>query len=225
EPGYALSLDETFSFYAPEDRQQLEGAFNRCVADGTPYDLTLPFLGAKGTRRWVRASGRAVYRADGTLERIAGAFKDVTYYREAQERIEIETERADLAIEGAAMGVWDWNVETGEVIYSERWASMLGYSLDELSTDFSAFSSLVHPDDLAGVSQAVENYFRGTISDYEVELRMHAKDGSWKWIYSRGKAVSRDKSGRPRRMVGVHLDITPMKEVQQELELARDRAR
>jgi len=129
-------------------------------------------------------------------------------------------ERWKFALEGAGDGVWDRNLETGEVVYSNSYKSLYGFSETELQDRTEAWNARVHPDDLAQVVADRDDYFGGTTSSYVSERRMQCKDGSWKWILSRGMVVRRDAQGRPLRMIGTHSDITDRHEREQELQLS-----
>ena len=143
--------------------------------------------------------------------------------RNISERINLERalkegyDRLDLALMGANLGTWDWNIQTGSVVFSERWANMLGYDLDELEQDVSTWQRLMHPDDIPYVMSQLNEHLEGRIQFYETEHRLLAKDGSHKWIHDRGKVVEFDAHGKPLRAAGTHLDITHRKEIEQKL--------
>lgn len=122
-----------------------------------------------------------------------------------------------LALESSGEGVWDWNVVTGEQAHSSGWKELLGYAVDEIGTGYHEFVERVHPDDIAEVQAASSAYLEGCAPSYAVDLRMRCKDGSWKWILTRGMVVSRDAQGRPLRMIGTHTDITERKQAEEKL--------
>ena len=132
-------------------------------------------------------------------------------------RLEESEQRLRYALEGAQDGVWDWNIKTDDVIYSERWASMLGYKLDEIEPTFSFAEKLYHPDDISRVRTAINDHFEKKTLFYTVELRMKAKSGAWKWILSRGRVIERDTRGKSLRMIGTHHDITERKKAEEAL--------
>jgi len=120
-------------------------------------------------------------------------------------------ERLQLVFEGSQDGFWDWDVGSGVVLRSPRWADMLGYTLDELDRGRKSFLSHIHPDDLPGVL-ADEKLMEEGKDHFSHEFRMRAKSGEWKWILDRGKVVARDPAtGRPLRISGTHTDITARK--------------
>ncbi len=120
-------------------------------------------------------------------------------------------ERLQLALEASMPGAWDWNIQTGEVIFSPQWFESPGYKKNELTPHVDSWKKLVHPDDLLKTMEALEIHFREGTEVYQVENRLLKKDGSWRWNLDVGKVVKRDAEGKPLRMVGVDQDITYQK--------------
>ncbi len=141
--------------------------------------------------------------------------------RQKQELAESEF-RWRAAIEGVGDGVWDRNIQTGEEIYSTLWKSMLGYAEDDILPHNQEWVSRIHPDDRAAVIAADKAYLAGSSDSCRMEFRLRCKDGSYKWILSRGVIVSRDASGAPLRMIGAHTDITERKHQEEALGLAAE---
>jgi PAS domain S-box-containing protein len=125
-------------------------------------------------------------------------------------------EQYTLAIEGANDGIWDWNVVTNQVFFSPRWKEMIGYREDELNNGFADFEALLHPEDHDRALETVNNYLTGKIPAYDLEFRFRHKNGSYRWIRARGKAL-RDENGAPFRMAGSHTDITEGKAAQENI--------
>ena len=146
-----------------------------------------------------------------------GLVRDITERKKSEEALLESEEQLQLALMGADLGLWDWNIQTGEVRLNERWAAMLGYSLDEIEMGFEAWANMLHPDDLPQVQQVLANHLEGGTPYYEAEHRMLAKSGEWKWIFARGKVFTRDEAGNPIRAVGTHLDITERKKSEEAL--------
>jgi len=136
---------------------------------------------------------------------------DVSDIRKTEKDLRLVKERMQLALEGANLGTWDWNVVTGEVQFNRQWAEMLGYRLEELEPRLTTWEKLVHPDDYHYARTQITANFEGKTPSYESEHRLRAKDGTWRWIYDCGKVLERDRDGKPIRMTGVHLDITDRK--------------
>ena len=145
---------------------------------------------------------------------IRGLLIDVSARREA-ERLERENEqRWALALEASGDGVWDWHIADGMEFLTPRLKAMYGYAEDELPNTPDALDSRTHPDDIEGMQRARAEHFSGQTPAYVNEHRVRCKDGSWKWVLSRGAVVSRDAQGRPLRMVGTHTDITERKQTE-----------
>lgn len=166
--------------------------------------------------KWVYASFISLI----VLSTIVSAiyFRRLTKERKhAQEKIRESEERLQFALEGAGYGVWDWDVKTGEVLYSPRWKEMHGYTSDDHLHRIDIWRSIVHPDDIAKTALAVRNYFTGRTSQFFNEYRIQSKNGEWKWVVDRGMIVARDKDGKALRMVCTHADVTERKKNEEKL--------
>ncbi|WP_296746752.1 EAL domain-containing protein [Mesorhizobium sp.] len=122
-----------------------------------------------------------------------------------------------LALDRAHLGLWDWNLSTGDCYYSPTWAKMLGYAEGELANTSDLWLKLTHPDDRERAQQSGDRHIAGLTSSIETELRLKHKDGHWVWVLDRGGIVERDAEGRPLRLMGVQTDITRQKEAEAEL--------
>jgi diguanylate cyclase (GGDEF)-like protein/PAS domain S-box-containing protein len=138
----------------------------------------------------------------------------------AEQALREAEERWSFALEGAGDGVWDWNLATNQVYFSRRWKQMYGYADDEIGSDHEEWRSRVHPEDLPEVERLQRACFDGGQTQYSDEYRMRCKDGSWKWILTRGMVAARDADGRPQRMVGTHTDLSERKRIEERMQLA-----
>jgi len=129
----------------------------------------------------------------------------------------VNEERLELVINATGVGVWDWQVQTGELTFNQRWAEIIGYSVHELQPmTYETWASNLHPDDLAVAKDKLEKHWSGELDLYEVEVRMRHKRLHYVWILTSGKVVEWQKNGKPKRMLGTHLDITERKERERE---------
>jgi PAS domain S-box-containing protein len=135
-----------------------------------------------------------------------------------QRELRTLTERHELALEGAELGVWDWNIQTDEVTFDERWADMLGYSLDELDPSVDTWDELIHPEDRERTYEALNTHLDGETEIYECDHRLKTATGGYRWIRDIGKVFERDENGDPVRAVGIHQDVTDHRERKQALE-------
>lgn len=128
--------------------------------------------------------------------------------------------RLNLAVEGAQLSVWDWNIKTGECLYDQRWITLCGYQLEEVKPHISFWEQSIVPDDRQSVQNALHQHFEGHTSFFITEYRIRKTSGELIWIMDRGKVVERDKEGKPLRMTGVALNINHRKEMEQRLRIA-----
>jgi PAS domain S-box-containing protein len=132
----------------------------------------------------------------------------------AENRLSESEERLQLALMGADLGMWDWNVVTGDIKFNDRWPRMLGYSPDEIEPHARTRKKLIHPDDMPHVMEVLQAHLEGRAPDYQTEHRFLSKSGKWVWVLDKGKVTHRDAEGRPLRFVGTCLDITEAKQIQ-----------
>jgi PAS domain S-box-containing protein len=122
-----------------------------------------------------------------------------------------------LALKGADLATWDWNVKTDEVVFNSRWAEMRGFRPDEIRPHIDSCHSGMHPEDRPAVLKAMTDCLEGLHSEFVCEYRVATKSGAWIWVLDRGKVVERNKDGHATRMAGTELDITPHKLAEQAL--------
>jgi PAS domain S-box-containing protein len=147
---------------------------------------------------------------------IYAVVRDITRQKKMEEQLRQNEERLSFAMEGSGSGVWDWNMQINESIYSKTWKSMLGYEEDEITSTPDEWHSRIHPDDIQIVETEHSKYFNGETSNYACEYRMRCKNGEYKWVLSSGKIMQWDKNGKPLRMTGIHTDITELKNLIEE---------
>lgn len=145
-------------------------------------------------------------------------YTDVTSYFDTQEALREERQRLQWVLEATRPGIWEINLETKETRYSERWANMLGYSVDDLAPSTEAtWQQLVHPGDLARAQRKIAEHLAGDLPYYECDLRMRHKSGHWLWVNDRGRVHRRDASGKALYMSGTLLDIHDRVAAQEEV--------
>ena len=153
------------------------------------------------------------------LAAAAGGILLIVHARRARREISLlaeplqNEERLRLALEGAELGIFDWNILTGEQIVSREWYLMLGYAPGEVHANYEDWQARVYPEDLPATLRAIELHLKGLTPIYEAEYRLKTKTGEWKWVLARGQIVARGPKGEPLRMAGTHRDITERKEV------------
>lgn len=148
---------------------------------------------------------------------------EISSRTEYQEALFQSERRARLVIEGTGVGTWQWNVQSGETIFNERWAQIVGYTLDELAPiSIDTWMKLAHPDDLAELEALLQRHFAGHSRFYDCKARMRHKRGHWVWVHDRGQVLEWTETGEPLLMYGTHADITSEVHAEQALKASRD---
>jgi PAS domain S-box-containing protein len=200
----------------PDDRSRADRA-NESVARGQPtYEAEFRLRHKHGHYVHVLSRGFPIRREPGgPVVRIVGTHFDLTERKRTELALSESEERLTLAFAGAQEGVWDWNLETNDVVYSPRWKEMLGYADDEIEPHVRAWERLLHPDDRAHAEELNEQVKRGART-YEGEFRLRHKDGHYVQVLSRGFPVRREPGGPAVRIVGTHFDLTERKRAEAE---------
>ncbi|MEG4801690.1 PAS domain-containing protein [Microcoleus sp. ARI1-B5] len=221
EPTY----DQLLPMYHPDDRNLFKQTVSRAISPGISYQKEFRILHSGGQIRYLEARGASVFNETGEVIKLLGTVMDITDRKQAEAALLLSEERFYLAFEGSAMGLWDWNLVTGEVYFNSRWKTMLGYEVEEVENNIASWEQLVHPEDLRPVKAALNAHLEGKEPTYEKEFRMLTKSGEWKWILSQAKVMERSAAGNPLRMTGTHIDISDRKQAEVNLQFSEQRER
>lgn len=129
------------------------------------------------------------------------------------------SQRLQLALDASNIGLWDWNIQTGDT-YHSNFDRLLGYGRDRFKNFVSDLEPLVHPEDWPKLKRAMVSHFKGRTSRYHAVYRVKHQDGAWRWIEDEGQVVEWDRQGKAARMIGTRRDITVDKEAEDQLRLA-----
>ncbi len=154
-------------------------------------------------------------------EYLAGSWRNISERKGAEAALRESHERYELALQGAGLGAWDWNILTGKLIFNQRSAEMLGYQLEELEPELQTWEKLVHPEDLPAARRALDEHLAGRSEYYTAKMRVKTKSGGWLWVMDSGRVFERDGNGKPMRAVGTHQDIDVPKRAKQALDEQR----
>lgn len=232
EPGsFAASVEAFHAAIHPDDREKVLESEKRAEQTGL-HDVEHRIVLPDGTINYVHELARAETDADGQLLRMSGTIQDITERVTAEAKQRETEERLVFAVESAGDGIWEWDIRTNSMQHSRLAMEMLGYEENELPRHLDTWANLIHPDDIAEVTHNLKNYLANYQKNYlknqnlpyVMEQRLRCKDGSYKWVLSRGTVVEHNKKGRPLRMIGIHGDITQQKNAEQSLIQAREEA-
>jgi PAS domain S-box-containing protein len=219
---FPIENTQIAEYYSPEQRSFAENVIVKAMMEKGHWRGETSFRNWK-TGETIPVSDEHFMIRDLDTNKILGmgtVTRDISDIKEAQEKIREAQERFELALRGADLATWDWNIKTGEVKFNSRWAGMRGYRLDEIKPNVDTWTSGIHPEDLPLVQKALRDYFAGTAHEYSIEFRVATKSGEWIWILDRGSIFARDENGNPARMVGTELEITLRKQLDEELRIS-----
>jgi len=208
------------SLFDPQDMPSARAFYGEEVNDVEM--LIRPIAGGDGI--WASANARPLRGETGEIRGSVVVIRNISERKRAEEELVRSRERFELAVRGSQDGLWDWDLRTGDVYYSPRWKSFRGYEDQEVAHRIEEWEKRLHPDERERVLAANAAHATGDTPHYEYEYRLRHKDGSYRWILSRGVAL-RDATGKAYRMAGSHVDITERKRAEEEREslLSRER--
>ncbi|GIU43186.1 response regulator [Shewanella algidipiscicola] len=148
------------------------------------------------------------YNRRGELLGLIAVWRDVTREYESAEQLRLSEERYHLAMDAVEDGLWDWYLDSEQIICNPAYYSMLGYETNEFPALVSTIDELIHPDDRIRVEEYRNEYLANPVGAYDIEFRMRGKSGMYHWVLSRGRVVEFTSDNQPKRMVGTHKDIT-----------------
>ena len=212
-------LGSLFTDFVPSQQRSKELAvFQELMTTGSIFQYETTHLTKDGKRINLMFNAMAQRDEQGNVVGITGTTSDITYRVQAGRALRQSEERFALAVAGANDGIWDWDLQKGEIYFSPRWKSLLGYAENELANTYATWEQTIHPEDLDGVTSALNTYLEGRSSNYKVEYRARCKDGTYRWMLVRGSAL-RDEGGKPYRLSGSTTDITERKQQEDALRL------
>jgi PAS domain S-box-containing protein len=208
------TLETAIAAYAPEARPTIRAAVAQALAGGGGWDLELPFLRADGQRIWVRAVGSATFVDDRPV-RLSGTLQDVSAHVAERLSLRQANDRTMLAIDSAAIGIWEWDIRSGDLIWDPWMYRLYDVSPTDETGIYDLWRSHLHPDDRAAAEREIWEAVEGA-APFDTGFRIVRHDGSIRHIRATGR-VTQDADGRAMRMIGANWDVTEQARLASEL--------
>jgi len=211
----------------PDDQERIAQEVSACQGEGvTTCEQSYRLRNRSGAYAWFYDFTQFVRDRQGVVVSIRGYLFDQSKLKQAEERLARQRWRLANIIEGARIGTWEWNVQTGEVFCNEIWGQMLGYALEELAPmSIEDWNSVMHPEDLQHSKRLLAQHFAGELAYYDFECRVLHRDGHWVWVHDCGQLFTRTEAGEPLLMFGTHQDISARKGAEEALRESEERYR
>ncbi len=199
----------------PDDREWAANYSTRMTASLQGHEFEYRMLAQDGRVVWLRDIVTVVPE-DGEARWVRGVMVDISATRNTAEALKRSEEKLSLAVEGAGLGLWDWDIDSGELDLGGQGLSMLGYAPGEVEARFDGWEALIHPDDLARVQAELVEHLQGRSERFVCEYRLrHRQPGRWVWVHGLGQIMHHDEAGVPLRAAGIQLDVTDRRQAEE----------
>ncbi|TVQ54937.1 MAG: PAS domain S-box protein [Spirulina sp. DLM2.Bin59] len=204
-----------YPYWPLEELENIQVALRDTLVNGSgSYELV--FQRKSGERFPVIVFARSLNDQNDQPLFFFANIQDITDQKKAQRELKESETRFHLAIAGTGAGLWDLDMVNNTVYFSPHWKKMLGYHDHEIENTFSGWQNLWHPDDTDRIQAAIDDYLSGKSKRYEIEHRLRHKDGSWRWILTRGEII-KNQQGEPIRWIGTNIDLSERKQMEEQL--------
>jgi PAS domain S-box-containing protein len=209
------SYSEWIGLLHPEDIPLRMEQFEQQTTVSDTFELEYRIRNHRGEYHWLYDRGIVTARSEeGKATYALGISIDISERKYMELRLRESKERTELVLDAAKLGLWEWDPQNDTCHYNQYWGEMLGFSPEEVKPHWQTFEELIHPDDQAIVWQTLQEHLAGKTPYFEAEIRLRTKSGGWKWIYDQGRMVGLDEHGKPKKVVGIHMDIHERKQAE-----------
>lgn len=211
-------------FTHPHDIDKDMRLYQNMVSGGIDsYEIEKRYIHKQGRIIWAHLHAAVVRGGRGPFRIFIGMARDITDRKHMEISLREALDRQKEAVRAGKVGLWDWDLKTNKVHYSDEWKRQIGYEPHEIGDDFKEWECRVHPDDLGPVSRKIQNAVRKRMQHYQVEFRFQHKNESYRWIMAQGSVI-KDGRNKAVRVMGSHIDITDQKDIEQRLrKVSRER--
>lgn len=210
-----VDMDFCLRSIHPDDVESVRSALTSSITTGLPINVIYRIRRPSGEIRHLKCNAEALPNTNGAIATLIGTVMDITELEHARSALRETEERWQLALDSTGLGVWDWDLESGSMIYTDALLAMLGYQSEDWEKLPESWTSRVHPDDLSMASAAMQLCIKGEVNKYVSEHRMLCKNGVWRWVRHSGRVVATSPSGKALRLVGTQMDIQIRKSAEQ----------
>lgn len=208
--------------FPPETWQKLDEALQRTIQTGIGYALVVEVINKEGRRVWTDNRCQAVLGSSGKVIGLLGTCQDISNIKAIESELRENKTRLRMALINAELTLWEYHIQSGEIIFIERLASLQGMEFTGKPISFESYADSIFPADLLRMHEDLEKYLRGDTKKYDVSFRARHVDGHYVWIQSTGKVVDWDTEGKPLRMIGVSVDISERRLSENKMEALHD---
>jgi len=196
---------------------------HHAIEHGQSFKVDIVNYTKAGEPYWVRIQSDPVLDEQGNLKGFIAIESDISAERQQSALIEQNEQRLTAVLDATHIATWEWNVQTGETTFNERWADIIGYTLDELQpVSINTWIQFAHPDDMALSESMLQQHFAGKTNYYDMHCRMRHKNGHWVWVHDRGQVKTWTADGQPLLMYGTHADVSEQKAIELALQQSKD---
>jgi len=212
--------DHIFDFVEPARHAMLKNIYEGVLKGGVAEtEISIELNGATSNFQNVF---RPAKNASGEIVAVLITVYDVTEKQQTRAQLIESEERLRYALQGSNHGIWDWNIKTGKLFFSDSWKRMLGFEDHEIANSIDEWRKRIHPDDKKQLANDIDMHFNRNEPVYENTYRLLDKNNQYKWIQARGKIIERADDGRPLRMIGTHVDFTEKREFEEQYRILFD---
>lgn len=209
------------SIIYPDDAGHVNAAIQQAIRKKGIYELEYRAVHKNGSIIWLFEKGNPVFNQDGTLRFLDVVISDITKRKNLELSLQEAVRRQQEAVRAGNVGLWDWDLETNTVQYSDEWKRQIGYAPHEIGNTFDEWEKRVHPDDVTAVKNQIFQHIKEVRPDFQIEFRFRHKNGSYIWILATA-SVFADETKQPVRVIGSHVDISEQKRIQENLTTVRN---
>ncbi len=219
-----ISMDVFFNLLHPEDVDRVQLGLEKHLKEHLDYNVDYRLQTKSGKYHWFHARGQLLRDKTGEAARMSGSITDISKRKKAESDLKISEERYELAIEGSDAGIWDYNIESSEIYYSNHFNGMLGYKPQEMQDTVESAFNRIHPDHREKAILALSQHLDRKTAYYSNAYLGQTKSGEYRWFQARGKAVW-DENGKATRIAGSFIDIHEQKEAEEKILRSESRFR